>query len=147
MIERNIDRLYKMSIRDTDLCINWDGSLYNSGYGVLRKGSKMVSAHREAFNGYNGFLPSVVMHTCDNRKCINVRHLKAGNTQTNTDDKVNKGRHLQGSKVGNSKLTDKQVLEIRQWVDKAYQWELALEYKVTQTLISRIIRRKIWTHI
>jgi len=34
----------------------------------------------------------VIMHTCDNRICINPRHLKLGTIQTNNTDRTNKQR-------------------------------------------------------
>lgn len=40
----------------------------------------------------HGYLPEVVMHTCDNPRCINPAHLKAGTTQDNVNDRVAKGR-------------------------------------------------------
>ncbi len=144
---RNIDRLHTMSRADTDECIAWDGSTYPNGYGVVRKNKTMVIAHREAFLNHNGYLPEVVMHRCDNRVCVNVRHLKAGTTQENVDDKVAKGRHLVGSKVGNSKLTDADVRLIRTLDGSMYQKDIAQKFNVSQTLISQVLRRTIWTHI
>lgn len=136
-----------MSRESTDKCILWDGSKYPNGYGVVRKNKTMVIAHREAFLNHNGYLPEVVMHTCDNRPCVNVRHLKAGTTQDNVDDKVAKGRHLIGSKVGNSKLTDEDVLLIRTLAGSMYQKDIAQKFNVSQTLVSKILRRAIWSHI
>jgi len=54
-----------------------------------------------------------------------------------------------GEKVGSSKLTEKQVLEIREkYVPRKYsQYKLAEEYGVHVTTISEIILRKIWQHI
>lgn len=34
----------------------------------------------------------VIMHTCDNRVCINPRHLKLGTIQTNNADRTRKQR-------------------------------------------------------
>ena len=144
---RNIDRLHSMSVKDTDDCIPWDGSHYPNGYGTVRKGYSMVIAHREAFLNRHGYLPEVVMHTCDNRTCINIRHLKAGTTQSNTDDKVSKGCHLTGSQVGNSKLSESKVNEIRQLEGTMYQKDIAKKFGVSQTLVSKILKRVIWKHI
>ena len=35
---------------------------------------------------------SVVMHTCDNKKCINPKHLVAGTQKQNMEDAARKGR-------------------------------------------------------
>ena len=37
----------------------------------------------------------VIMHTCDNRICINPRHLKLGTIQTNNADRTKKARDKQ----------------------------------------------------
>lgn len=50
-----------------------------------------------------------------------------------------------GSKHGRAKLTEAQVLRIRN--DNRSQRRIAKEYGVDPTLISQIKRRKCWTHI
>lgn len=50
-----------------------------------------------------------------------------------------------GSKHGNSKLTEKQVLEIRK--SNLTQTELGVIFGIDQSQISRIKNRKKWTHV
>lgn len=54
-----------------------------------------------------------------------------------------------GEKNGNSKLTKEQVAEIRaRWVPfKVLQEDLAREYGVAKITISRLLRRKNWSHV
>lgn len=54
-----------------------------------------------------------------------------------------------GTNHGMSKLTEKEVLEIRsKYIPKKYTtYKLALEYNVSRTLICYIINRKSWSHI
>jgi len=52
-----------------------------------------------------------------------------------------------GEKHPLAKLTDTQVLEIREKMKTQSQTAVALEYGVSQVLIGRIHHRKIWTHI
>lgn len=54
-----------------------------------------------------------------------------------------------GEKSGMSKLKEEQVLEIRKrYADGGVsQAQLGAEYGVYDTLISRIVRREVWTHI
>jgi hypothetical protein len=33
-----------------------------------------------------------VLHSCDNRVCININHLRLGTPQDNMDDKMRRGR-------------------------------------------------------
>lgn len=58
-------------------------------------------------------------------------------------------RNATGENNACSKLTEKDVLEIRsKYVPKIYHsYMLAKEYNVTQHLIMLIIHRKLWTHI
>jgi len=56
---------------------------------------------------------------------------------------------LRGEKVGNSKLTEIKVREIRQRyaLGNISQEALAKEFDVTQTMIGRITRRQAWDHV
>jgi hypothetical protein len=51
-----------------------------------------------------------------------------------------------GSKHGRAKLTEEQVLVIRQIKGRSQQ-SIADEYGVSQVVISSILRRKTWTHL
>ena len=76
-------------------CIEYKGYVGNTGYGLDYDPDtkKTLSAHRLAFKQANGYLPKVVMHTCDNKLCINPEHLVGGNQSDNIKDCVKKGRH------------------------------------------------------
>lgn len=54
-----------------------------------------------------------------------------------------------GETHGRAKLTEKQVVEIRQRYTGAYgeQTALAKEYGVSQALIGKIVRAEVWTHM
>lgn len=80
-------------------CREWQKALNNDGYGLIRNGAKIVSAHRLAYELANGPIPAglLVRHTCDNRKCVNPDHLLVGTNQDNTRDMLERGRgHCQG---------------------------------------------------
>jgi len=56
--------------------------------------------------------------------------------------------HAVGSKVGISKLTEAQVLEIRKLESKGYGMrELGRIFNINHKTISAIIKRKTWKHI
>lgn len=77
-------------------CLEWNGALHRNGYAKIGK-TKMFKTqllHREIYLYLHpDEAPEVVMHTCDNPKCINPNHLKGGTQQDNVDDMMAKGRH------------------------------------------------------
>jgi hypothetical protein len=114
-------------------CIEYTGHISNSGYGLDYDPTtqKTVLAHRLAFKVAFGFLPEVVMHTCDNPKCINPKHLKAGTQSDNIKDCVRKGRYTY-----RRKLSEDQVNSILQ--DSRPQRELARVFNVSQRTILNV---------
>jgi DNA-binding transcriptional regulator YiaG len=64
-------------------------------------------------------------------------------------DMINAGRQntLFGESAGSHKLTDNQVLEIRENKDKLSQRKLAKLYGVGSSTIGSLILRKHWKHI
>jgi hypothetical protein len=102
--------LQKYTAAAPDECWLWTGVTINSGYGIFWiEGTTKMTAHRFAFQDANGYLPSVVRHTCDVKICVNPRHLLPGNMQDNMQDMSR--RHRMGG--GNVKLTADQVEQIR----------------------------------
>ena len=59
-----------------------------------------TSMHRYAYELYHGPIPDgrVVLHTCDNPRCVNPDHLQAGTQQENIQDAVDKGRWMTESR-------------------------------------------------
>lgn len=75
-----------------DGCWNWLRAT-SHGYGIVCFKTRAVQAHRAVFSALNGLGEgTVVMHTCDNRSCINPSHLVGGTQKDNIQDCLRKVR-------------------------------------------------------
>jgi len=134
-------------------CWLWLGSVNEHNYGrVIYKG-KRIYAHRHSWEAFNGEIPEglKVLHKCDNPLCINPDHLFLGTQSDNMKDKVSKNRQhrLKGEDHGQSTLTDKDVLEIRnKYIPRKYTAKiLSKEYNTSIQNIRSILYRRSWRHL
>lgn len=126
----------------TDNCVPTPTGLDSYGYGQLRVKGMMMKAHKVAFMLYNDFeVGLVVRHTCDNRMCVNPRHLVSGTVQDNSNDMKERGRSAKQSNV-HAKLTWEKVDTIRRSTKTPE--ELSREYGVSVKQINRILRNEQW---
>lgn len=148
-------------------CREWQGTRrQGSGYGQVRVGGRLLSAHRVAWERAFGPIPEglFVCHRCDNPPCVELTHLFLGTCADNNADKLAKARHsrgeahsraclgtkrnpARGERSGNAKLSTQQVLDIRQLAGSMTKKDLGLRYGVTDVLIGKIVRKEIWTHV
>lgn len=132
-------------------CWNWKSSCDKDGYGDWRDSPLERKTHRMSYVlTYNINIDGLcVLHSCDNPKCCNPKHLFLGTHQDNVKDKVSKGRQCVGEENGNHKLTKKDVTEIRELYSSGtyFQKELAKKYGVHQRHISEIVCKKHWKNI
>lgn len=90
-----------------------------------------------------------INHIDNNRSNNCVSNLEWTTQQLNIKHKIDQDRQAKGLKHGQCKLSENDVLEIRQKYSsgEVSQRFLAAKYSVDQGLIWRIIHRKIWKHI
>lgn len=98
-------------------CWEWQGKTNDNGYG--RFGYTEL-AHRVAYEYFNGPIPEgmLVLHSCDNKTCVNPKHLRVGTHSDNMMDAAMRDRFHIGPKCYNAKLTADQVQYIRKNPDK-----------------------------
>jgi len=132
-------------------CWLWSSYCGSTGYGRFSSNNKMFWSHRVSWEIHKGKIPKglCVLHKCDIPSCINPDHLFLGTQAENVKDCVKKGRHkfglMRGENQVNSKLTEKDILEIRK--SSLTQTEIAKIYKIKQATVSGIKLRKSWKHI
>lgn len=127
-------------------CHEWQSTIKKDGYGQFWYKGKPCKAHKVAYELCKGEVPKglLVLHKCDNRKCVNPDHLYVGTQKDNVRDMFERGRW-----VGNSKLNAEKVREIRLlWSQKNFsQTELAQKFGVKQPAIWKIISYRTWKHV
>lgn len=118
----------------SDACWEWQGPLNYKGYGRAHLGrGKQEFVHRRMFELAHGYLPPVVMHVCDNRRCVHPSHLKAGDNYTNVQDRQAKERQFK-------KLTDAEVAEIIAGGKWGSYYLMADAYGVDHSRIYQILK-------
>lgn len=125
-------------------CHEWQGCLMPNGYGQIHHAGKTAYAHRIAYELKYGPFPegSFVLHTCDNRSCVNPAHLFLGTFDDNMADMVSKKRQAHGGKNHHAKLSADQVRAIRSAVGT--HREIGLRFGVSQPLVTMIRSGRIW---
>ena len=146
----NNPKLLWSNVTKTNDCWLWNKSVNKSGYGSIRVGPTSVLAHRAAFllSGNSFFLNKYVCHSCDTPRCCNPSHLFQSDQTGNMLDMKLKGRRKNigcGEANGRAKLNKIFVNEIRKKRSNGKSIkELALEYKVGLSTISRVVRQENW---
>jgi hypothetical protein len=143
----------KIDIKGEDDCWPYKACLNVHGYGVISEGNTKILAHRAAFISKNGDILNdlKVLHSCDNPKCCNPKHLFLGTQADNVKDMHNKGRavSVSGDKNHMSKLSNSDVITIRHMYHNLGKKcsEIAKEYHVNRNNISFIVSNKTWKHL
>ena len=136
----------KIAVDDKTGCWNWQGSISLRGYGKIVWGSNTGAlAHRVYYQVFKGNLKDnkVIIHSCDNTRCVNPEHLRIGTRKENTEDAQLKGR----LKL-RSRLTREHVINIRKLYHEGTSPEiLAKMYKRSQGTIMDIVYRVSWKEI
>lgn len=138
-------------VRKTDKCWIWTAGIRNlSGYGQFWFQGRSVLAHRFSFALARGPLPDsdILLHSCDNRLCVNPEHLSIGTHDQNVRQAVERNRTSHGEAHHNHLLTEDQVIEIRQALKQGeFQRAIAERFGISQITVSNIKTEKTWRRV
>ncbi len=134
-------------------CWVWRGRITSGGYGQMAMFGRRLWAHRLSYLLHVGDISKslMVLHSCDNRCCVNPDHLRLGTALDNTQDMMQRGRAnkraLKGSENPRSKITEKDVIKIRKLgATGIAHYKLAKKFNISRSSISTIIRKESWKH-
>lgn len=128
----------KVSGNEFNDCWPYPGYKNEDRYCFVMYGGERISAHKLAWELTHGPVPSTgpgktarVSHTCNNKRCVNPKHL------------------FLGSHLKNNKLTEKQVVEIKEALlaNDSSQITLARYYGISVSTIQSILYERTWKHV
>lgn len=152
-----MERFWRGVARDfsqPDLCWVYVAGANRGIYGQFQvggKGSPTVLAHRYSYEQAVGPIPKgmIVLHSCDNPRCVNPRHLSVGTHRDNTQDMIAKDRHARqaprGEASGVAVLTEGDVRMIRASTES--NKTIATRLGVATNTIRSVRIGRTWGHI
>jgi HNH endonuclease len=134
-------------------CWLWKPAIATCRHGIIMKGRHCdgcMGAHVAAWILNIGLVPDgfCVCHHCDNPPCVRPSHLFLGTSAQNSADMAEKGRAARGIKHGMSKLSEKEVLEIRNLRRLGVAGtRVASMFNISPQMVCQIWKGHNWTHI
>jgi hypothetical protein len=131
-------------------CWEWQGSRSHDNYGLVTSKAYKGYAHRLSWILHCGPMiqGNFVLHRCDNPPCCNPSHLFLGSKQDNARDAVAKGRQALGSRNGQSKLSESDVIEILRLLSVGIsQPRIAAGFGISTRTVSKINTGTRWKHL
>lgn len=126
----------------------WQWKAAGNTYGIFWYKSKNCLSHRVSYYFATQNWPDMVLHICDNKKCVNPHHLYAGNASQNAVDASNRGLLLRGEANNRTKLKYSDVITIKQELKKGVSMlSLAKKYGVSHQAVRNIVLGKAWTYV
>lgn len=135
----------------TEACIEWPFSKRATGYGQIFYCGKRTTSNRlicEMANGPAPFEGAHAAHECGNRSCCNPGHIVWKSPKENAADKSRHGTQPHGEQAYNHKLTEDDVVGIRDLCKKGLTLsEVGQLYGIAFQSVSDIKLRKMWKHV
>lgn len=127
-------------------CWEWQAGKYKVGYGASPAscgGGRY--AHRAMYAAVIGEIPKgmYVLHSCDNRLCINPEHLSLGTHLDNIKDMHAKNRQRGGSLPNENnpscKFSDEEILRMRQAKRHMTLRAMTSHFKISESHLLRVL--------
>jgi hypothetical protein len=137
-------------------CWEWQANKNNKGYGLFRPGglAPKVLAHRASYEAANGPIQRglLILHSCDNRACVNPAHLRVGTHKQNVADMDQRGRRvtkpMRGEDNPNTAATAELVTSVRKaYVSGMSIADITAKFKVSEAAANDYCTGKSWRHI
>lgn len=151
----NSGDVYKIK---TDGTINIKKSTINNrGYKLINLwdlggNKKSFSIHRLVLMVFSGEpkdkTKNIARHLNDDKLDNRIENLAWGSSKDNCSDAIKNNKNAKGEKHGSSKLSEKDVLDIRRDIENNLkQFEIANKYNISQSLVSLIKNKKNWKYL
>ena len=121
---------------NSNQCWEWQAATLSNGYGIASIGNgETMLAHRFVASLSEDITDQVVLHRCDNPRCVRPDHLIVGTQKLNIADMYSKRRN-------NSKVNIEIVRDIR--TKTKSRKEYAEQYQISEYTVGQIQRRETW---
>jgi len=142
---------YEKHVIKREGCWGWKGSIEKNGYARLScRDIAFRHAHTASYFFNLGKIKegNQVNHLCNNRSCSNPLHLYEGTQKENMRDKILSNRQAKGSKNGNSKLCEEDVIKIKYLLENGETTHVIGKlFNISEVQIGNIKNGKQWTHV
>lgn len=131
-------------------CWEWIGAKKWSGYGNLHVDGKRITCPQAAWYLEHNEWPAgrFVLHSCDNRLCVNPAHLRLGTHYENIADATARNRWAKGERHGMCKFSESTVRKIAEAILSGQPtMGIAKKYGVSAPTVSDIRHGTRWAHI
>ena len=133
-----------------DECLIWPYELTRYGYGNVKHNGQKRPASRVMCEIAHGLPPGEgydAAHSCGVRACCNPIHLRWATRAENCADTAEHGRAYRGNRHAWASLSEEDVRQIRKLAGHVLQKDIAAQFGVRQSQISRIISGERWSWV
>lgn len=141
------EKFWQLVIKDeTSGCWNFQKGRQANGYCRISVNGQLWSAHRYArFLSTGKAVVLQILHSCDNRQCVNPEHLREGTALENAADKLSRNRQAKGSTIHNTVLNESTVREIKTLLARGVAGvAIAARFNISTQIVSSIKKEKTW---